>query len=63
MPTGCLTEAIERKRMKDYFEKVAGILQTKGKLTKSILKERAKEKKIEEEKINTFISRKSRPTK
>lgn len=27
-----------------YFEKIAGVLQTKGKLSKSILKERAKDK-------------------
>lgn len=33
-----------------YFEKVAGILNTRGKLTKSILKERAKEKELEEKK-------------
>lgn len=34
----------------DYFEKMAGILNTKGKLTKAILEERAKEKKLEEKK-------------
>ena len=33
----------------DYFEKVAGVLNTKGKLTKSLLEERAKEKEREEE--------------
>lgn len=32
---------------KEYFEKMAGILNTKGKLTKTILEERAKEKTIE----------------
>ena len=32
----------------DYFEKMAGILNTKGKLTKAILEERTKEKELEE---------------
>ena len=31
----------------DYFEKMAGILNTKGKLTKAILEERTKEKELE----------------
>ena len=30
-----------------YFEKIAGVLQTKGKLSKSLLEERAKEKERE----------------
>ena len=34
----------------DYFEKMAGILNTKGKLTKAILEERIKEKELEEKK-------------
>lgn len=34
----------------EYFEKMAGILPTKGKLTKAILEERAKEKKLEDKK-------------
>lgn len=34
----------------DYFEKMAGILTTKGKLTKAILEERAKEKEREDKK-------------
>jgi AbrB family looped-hinge helix DNA binding protein len=34
----------------EYFEKMAGILNTKGKLTKAILEERAKEKELEEKK-------------
>ena len=34
----------------DYFEKMAGILPTKGKLTKAILEERAKEKELEDKK-------------
>lgn len=34
----------------DYFEKMAGILHTKGKLTRAILEERAKEKELEEKK-------------
>ena len=34
----------------DYFEKMAGILKTKGKLTRSILEERAKEKEAEDKK-------------
>lgn len=31
----------------EYFEKIAGVLQTRGKLTKALLKERAKDKDIE----------------
>jgi AbrB family looped-hinge helix DNA binding protein len=31
-----------------YFEKIAGILPTKGKLTKALLEERARDKKREE---------------
>ncbi len=34
----------------EYFEKMAGILNTKGKLTRAILEERAKEKELEEKK-------------
>ncbi len=34
----------------EYFEKMAGILKTKGKLTKAILKERSNEREIEDEK-------------
>ena len=34
----------------EYFEKMAGILNTKGKLTKSLLEERTKEKELEEKK-------------
>ena len=34
----------------DYFEKMAGVLTTKGKLTKAILGERAKEKELEDKK-------------
>lgn len=34
----------------EYFEKMAGILNTKGKLTKSLLEERAKEKELERKK-------------
>lgn len=34
----------------EYFEKMAGILPTKGKLTKAILEERAKEKELEDKK-------------
>jgi len=34
----------------EYFEKMAGILPTKGKLTKSILEERTKEKELEDKK-------------
>ena len=29
-----------------YFEKIAGVLQTKGKLSKTLLEERAKDKEI-----------------
>jgi len=34
----------------DYFEKMAGVLNTKGKLTKALLEERAKEKGAEDKK-------------
>lgn len=34
----------------EYFEKMAGVLNTKGKLAKTVLKERAKEKTMEEKK-------------
>jgi AbrB family looped-hinge helix DNA binding protein len=34
----------------EYFEKMAGILNTKGKLTKAILDERRKEKEVGESK-------------
>jgi len=34
----------------DYFEKMAGVLNTKGKLTKALLEERAKEKRREDSK-------------
>ena len=34
----------------DYFDKMAGILNTKGKLTKSLLEERAREKEREDKK-------------
>lgn len=34
----------------EYFEKIAGILKTKGKLTKAIFEERAKEKECERKK-------------
>jgi len=34
----------------EYFEKIAGILKTKGKLTKAVIEERAKEKELEEKK-------------
>ena len=34
----------------EYFEKMAGILNTKGKLTKALLEERARDKELEERK-------------
>ncbi|MDE2009485.1 MAG: AbrB/MazE/SpoVT family DNA-binding domain-containing protein [Candidatus Omnitrophica bacterium] len=34
----------------DYYEKMAGILNTKGKGTRAILEERAKEKELEDRK-------------
>lgn len=34
----------------DYFEKMAGVLNTKGKLTKALLEERAKEREAEDKK-------------
>lgn len=39
---------------REYFEKMAGILKTKGRLTKAILEERAKEKRLEEKKWSRF---------
>ena len=38
----------------EYFEKMAGILNTKGKLTKAILNERKKEKELEKNKWSKF---------
>ena len=43
-------EIILKPLTEDYFEKMAGCLQTKGKLTKSLLKERSKDKRAEERK-------------
>ena len=34
----------------DYFEKMAGIVETKGKLTKTLIEERAREKESEDKK-------------
>lgn len=34
----------------EYFERMAGVLKTKGRLTRAILEERAKEKESEEKK-------------
>lgn len=38
----------------NYFEKMAGILNTKGKLTKALLEERAKERELEDKKWSRF---------
>lgn len=38
----------------EYFESLAGILKTRGKLTKAILEERGKEKGLEEKKWSKF---------
>ncbi len=40
-------ELIIKTVTSSYFEKIAGVLQTKGKLSKALLKERAKDKKRE----------------
>lgn len=37
-----------------YFENMAGILKTKGKLTKAILEERAKDSEMEEKKWSRY---------
>lgn len=34
----------------DYFERMSGVLDTKGRLTKAILEEREKEKRLEDKK-------------
>ena len=45
------TEGVELKPLTaEYFEKHAGFLGTKGKLTKALLEEKAKEKEIEDKK-------------
>ncbi len=48
----CLIESGDRIILQpltaDYFEKMAGVLNTKGKLTKELLAERAKEREREE---------------
>ena len=38
------------KKIKEYFEKTAGILKTKGKLTQALLNERKKDKEKEDKK-------------
>lgn len=43
-------QIILRPLNEEYFEKMAGILNTKGKLTRALLKEREKEKEAEERK-------------
>lgn len=37
-----------------HFEKMAGVLKTKGKLTRALLEERAKEKELEEKKYSNL---------
>ena len=50
----CITEKgdhiILQPLTEDYFEKMAGILKTKGKLTKALIEERAKDRELEEKK-------------
>jgi AbrB family looped-hinge helix DNA binding protein len=41
-------ELVLRAITPEYFEKMAGILRTKGKLSKALLKERSKDKEREE---------------
>lgn len=41
-------EIIVRPLTKDYFDHMAGILKTKGRLTKTLLEERAKDREREE---------------
>ena len=43
-------EIILQPLTREYFENTAGVLQTRGKLTKSLLEERRKEKTIEDKK-------------
>ncbi len=54
----CITEKggqiIFQPLTEDYFEKMAGILNTKGKLTKALLEERARDKELEEKKWSKF---------
>lgn len=40
-------ELILRAVTPDYFERIAGVLQTKGKLSKSLIEERKKDKESE----------------
>jgi AbrB family looped-hinge helix DNA binding protein len=40
-------EVVLRPLTKDYFEKMAGILKTNGKLTRSLLEERTRDKQRE----------------
>lgn len=50
----CIIEKVDQIILQplteEYFEKIAGILNTKGKLTKTLLEERQKEKELEEKK-------------
>ena len=50
----CVTEEgdkiVLQPLTQDYFERMAGILNTKGKLTKALIEERAKEKEREDRK-------------
>ncbi len=43
-------EIVLQPLTEDYFERNAGILKTKGKLTQTLLEERAKEKQAEDKK-------------
>ena len=43
-----------RPLTEDYFDQMAGILKTKGKLTQSLMKERANERKIQDKKWSKY---------
>ncbi|MBI5573144.1 MAG: hypothetical protein HY919_01150 [Elusimicrobia bacterium] len=46
------------KNTKDYFEKMAGVLKIKGKnFTQTLLKEREKDRELEEKKLSKFKKR------
>ena len=47
-------EIVLQPLTREYFEKTAGVLKTKGKLTQAILEERQKEKANEDKKWQKF---------
>jgi Arc/MetJ family transcription regulator len=42
-----LESFIKKQRLKDYFEGISGALNTKGRLSKKLLEERARERRLE----------------